>query len=69
MLKGLKQRGLAVSEIFFPKSYFQQTASKSCFLELIFHAYLLGKHHNMSPLRRPIPNLSNVSQMHICSRV
>jgi hypothetical protein len=40
------------SEIFFPKSYFQQTASKTCFLELIYFVYLLGKHHNMSPLMK-----------------
>ena len=39
-----------VGEFFFPKSYFQQTASKICFLELNYYVYLLGKHHNMSPL-------------------
>ena len=28
------------------------TASKTSFLELIYYVYLLGKQHNMSPLRR-----------------
>jgi hypothetical protein len=32
------------------QSYFQQTASKTFFLELKYYVYLLGKHHNMSPL-------------------
>ena len=41
-------RGIAVGKIF----YFKQTASKTCFLELIYYVYLgrLGKHHNMFPL-------------------
>jgi hypothetical protein len=34
----------------FPKSYFQQTSSKTHFLELVYYVYLLGKHHHMSPL-------------------
>ena len=41
ILKRLKQRGLAVGKIYFPKSYFHQTASKTCFLELIYYVYLL----------------------------
>jgi Leu/Phe-tRNA-protein transferase len=49
-MKGLKQRGIAVGKIFFPKSYFQQTASKTCFLELKYYVYLLEKHHNTSPV-------------------
>ena len=51
VLKGLEQRGIAVGEISFPKSYFQQTASKTGFQELKYFVYLLGKHHNMSPLK------------------
>ena len=51
ILKGLKQRGIAVGEIFFPKS-FQQTASKTCFLELKYYIHLFGKRHNRSPLRK-----------------
>ena len=49
--EGTEQRGIAVGEIFFPKSYFQQKASKTSFLKLIDYVYLLGKQHNMSPLR------------------
>ena len=38
----------------FPKSYIQQTASKTfcVFLELKYYVYLLWKHHNISPLSK-----------------
>ena len=43
-----KQRG--IKKKVFSKSYFKQIASKTCFLELIYYVYFLGKHHSMSPL-------------------
>ena len=48
--EGTETEGNSGRQYFFPKSYFQQTASKTCFLELKYYVYLLGKHHNMSPL-------------------
>ena len=41
--EGTETRG--VGEIFFSKSYFQQIASNTCFLELKYYVY-----HHMSPL-------------------
>ena len=38
-------------DFLFPKSYFQQTATKACFLELKYYVYLLWNCHNMSPLK------------------
>ena len=37
--EGTEQTGIAVGKIFFPKSYIQHTASKTCFLELIHYVY------------------------------
>ena len=34
----------------FPESFFEHTASKTCFLELVYYVYMLEKHHNMLPL-------------------
>ena len=49
--EGTETEGNSVRRDFFlPKSYFQQTASKTCFLELMYYVYLLGKHHNMSQI-------------------
>ena len=47
---GTETEGNSGRQDFFPKSYFQQKASKTCFLELKYYVYLLGKDHNMSPL-------------------
>ena len=47
--EGTETEGNSGWQDFFPKSNFQQTACKTCFLEPIYYVYLLGKHH-MSPL-------------------
>ena len=52
ILKGTETEGNSSRRELFPKSYFQQTASKTCFLELIYYVNSLEKHNNMSPLNR-----------------
>ena len=41
ILRGTEPEGIVVGEIFFPKSYFKQTASKTCFWKLKCYVYLL----------------------------